>query len=316
MVFGAVVLLGWTLFGGLDALNVAVREGVAPRFGALAYEVALFAAFVAIGAVLDAPFAWYSTFRLEQRFGFNRVTWRLWLADTLKGIALAVVVGVPLLAGVLWIMAAAGTAWWLWAWAAWLVIVVVAQVVVPSVIAPLFNRFEKLQDASLQSRVQALMARAGFAAKGLFVMDGSRRSAHANAYFTGFGAAKRVVFFDTLLARLGAGEVEAVLAHELGHFKLHHIRRRMVTMALFSLAFFALLGWLVDAAVVLRRPRRHAEPHPARRRARAAAAAARQPAVRRLRRAASSPAGRAATSSRPTPSPRSMPTAASSLRRC
>jgi STE24 endopeptidase len=245
MVFGAVVLLGWTLFGGLDALNVAVREGVASRFGALAYEVALFAAFVAIGAVLDAPFAWYSTFRLEQRFGFNRVTWRLWLADTLKGIALAVVVGVPLLAGVLWIMAATGTAWWLWAWAAWLVIVVVAQVVVPSVIAPLFNRFEKLQDASLQSRVQALMARAGFAAKGLFVMDGSRRSAHANAYFTGFGAAKRVVFFDTLLARLGAGEVEAVLAHELGHFKLHHIRRRMVTMALFSLAFFALLGWLV-----------------------------------------------------------------------
>jgi STE24 endopeptidase len=244
MVFGAVVLLGWTLFGGLDALNAAVRDAVAPRFGGLVYEIALFAAFVAIGAVLDAPFEWYSTFRLEQRFGFNRVTWRLWLADALKGIALAIVVGLPLLAGVLWIMAATGSAWWLWAWAAWMVVMLAAQVLVPSVIAPLFNRFEKLQDESLQARVQALMARAGFAAKGLFVMDGSRRSAHANAYFTGFGAAKRVVFFDTLLARLGAGEVEAVLAHELGHFKLHHIRRRMLTLAAVTLCFFALLGWL------------------------------------------------------------------------
>jgi STE24 endopeptidase len=244
MVFGAVVLLGWTLFGGLDALNAEVRAIVAPRAGGLAYEVALFAAFVAIGALLDAPFEWYSTFRLEQRFGFNRVTWRLWLSDTVKGIALATVIGVPLLAAVLWIMAAAGSAWWLWAWVAWMAIVLVAQVIVPSVIAPLFNRFEKLQDESLQARVQALMARAGFAAKGLFVMDGSRRSAHANAYFTGFGAAKRVVFFDTLLARLGAGEVEAVLAHELGHFKLNHIRKRMVVMAALSLGFFALLGWL------------------------------------------------------------------------
>jgi STE24 endopeptidase len=244
MVAGAVVLLGWTLFGGLDLLNAAVRDGVAPRFGSLAYEVALFAAFVAIGAVLDTPFEWYSTFRLEQRFGFNRVTWRLWLADALKGLALAIVVGVPLIAGVLWIMAAAGSAWWLWAWAAWMAVMLAAQVLVPSVIAPLFNRFEKLEDESLQARVQALMTRVGFAAKGLFVMDGSRRSAHGNAYFTGFGAAKRVVFFDTLLARLGAGEVEAVLAHELGHFKLHHIRRRMLTMAVVTLAFFALLGWL------------------------------------------------------------------------
>src|SRR5450755_927232 len=230
MIFGAVVLLAWTLFGGLDTLNTALRDAIAPRAGSLAYEVALFAAFVAIGGVLEAPFEWYSTFRLEQRFGFNRVTWRLWLADTLKGIALAVVVGLPLLTGVLWIMAATGRAWWLWAWAAWLVIVLAAQVLVPSVIAPLFNRFEKLQDESLQARVQALMARAGFAAKGLFVMDGSRRSAHANAYFTGFGAAKRVVFFDTLLSKLSAGEVEAVLAHELGHFKHRHVIKRIVAM--------------------------------------------------------------------------------------
>ena len=135
-------------------------------------------------------------------------------------------------------------------------IIVAAQVIVPSVIAPLFNRFEELKDDVAQARVQALMARAGFAARGLFVMDGSRRSAHANAYFTGFGKAKRVVFFDTLLQRLGAGEVEAVLAHELGHFKLHHIRKRMLAMAVLALAFFALLGWLVDAHLVLRRPRR------------------------------------------------------------
>jgi STE24 endopeptidase len=244
MVAGAALLLGWTLFGGLDALNAAIRDAVAPRAGALAYEVALVVAFVAIGALLELPFDWYSTFRLEQRFGFNRVTWRLWLADLAKGSAVAAIVGIPLLAAVLWIMAAAGTLWWLWAWLAWMAIVLAAQVVVPSVIAPLFNRFEELKDATLRARVEALMARAGFAARGLFVMDGSRRSAHANAYFTGFGSAKRVVFYDTLLARLAAGEVEAVLAHELGHFKLRHITKRMIAMTLATLAFFALLGWL------------------------------------------------------------------------
>ncbi|MEO7116340.1 MAG: M48 family metallopeptidase [Caldimonas sp.] len=244
MIIGGIVLLGWTLFGGLDLLNDIVRDAVAPTAGALAYEIALVAAFFAIGALFDLPFEWYSTFRLEQRFGFNRTTWQLWIADTLKGIAVAVVIGVPLLAGVLWIMAATGRAWWLFAWAAWLAIVVLAQVIVPTFIAPLFNRFDKLQDESLEARVQALMARVGFVAKGLFVMDGSRRSAHGNAYFTGFGKARRVVFFDTLLTRLGAGEVEAVLAHELGHFKLHHIRKRMAAMAVLSLGFFALLGWL------------------------------------------------------------------------
>ena len=244
MVAGAAVLLGWTLFGGLDALNHAVRDAVAPRFGALAYEVALVTAFVVVGTLVELPFDWYATFRLEERFGFNRVTWRLWLADLAKGIALAAAIGLPLLAGVLWIMREAGTAWWLWAWLAWLAIVVAAQVVVPSVIAPLFNRFEELNDAPLRERVEALMARAGFTARGLFVMDGSRRSAHANAYFTGFGRAKRVVFYDTLLARLATREVEAVLAHELGHFKLRHIKKRLLAMAALMLAFFALLGWL------------------------------------------------------------------------
>ena len=244
MVAGAAVLLGWTLFGGLDALNAELRDAVAPRFGALAYEVALVAAFATVGALIELPFDLYATFRLEERFGFNRVTWRLWLVDFVKGVALAAVIGVPIITAVLWIMEAAGTAWWLWAWLAWMAIILAAQVIVPSVIAPLFNRFEELRDATLRARVEALMARAGFASRGLFVMDGSRRSAHANAYFTGFGRAKRVVFFDTLLARLAAGEIEAVLAHELGHFKLRHIRKRLLAMSAMTLAFFALLGWL------------------------------------------------------------------------
>lgn len=248
MLFGAVVLLGWTLFGGLDALNTALLGSIGPAWNGLAYELALIAAFSVIGGLLDLPFALYATFGLEQRFGFNRLTWRLWLADAVKGIALVVVIGLPIAALVLWIMAATGRFWWLWAWAAWMAIVFAAQVLVPTVIAPWFNRFEELKDASLAKRIEALMQRAGLAASGLFVMDGSRRSAHANAYFTGFGRAKRVVFFDTLLARLAPAEVEAVLAHELGHFKLRHIRKRMVAMAAVTLAFFALLGWLATRA--------------------------------------------------------------------
>ena len=244
MAFGALVVLGWTLFGGLDALNVAVRDATAARWGGLAYGVALIAAFTVVGSVLELPFDLYATFRLEQRFGFNRVTWRLWLADAARSAALGIVVGLPLLALVLWIMGAAGPFWWLGAWAAWMAIVLVAQVLVPTWIAPLFNRFEELKDASLVERIRALMARAGLAASGLFVMDGSRRSAHANAYFTGFGKARRVVFFDTLLARLAPAEVEAVLAHELGHFKLRHVTKRIAAMAALTLAFFALLGWL------------------------------------------------------------------------
>ena len=242
--FGAAVLLGWTLLGGLDALNSAVHAAVFPRFGGLAYQLALLAAFSVISGLLELPFDLYATFRLEQRFGFNRMTWRLWLADAAKGLLVGIVVGLPIAALILWIMGATGPLWWLWAWGAWMGFNLLALVLYPTVIAPLFNKFEPLADASLQSRVQALMARCGFQAKGLFVMDGSRRSAHANAYFTGMGAAKRVVFFDTLLAKLTGGEVEAVLAHELGHFKHRHVVKRIVLMFALSLAGFALLGWL------------------------------------------------------------------------
>jgi STE24 endopeptidase len=242
--FGTALLLGWTLLGGLDALNTSVRDAIQPRFGDMAYQLALLGAFVLIGALLDLPADLYRTFRLEQRFGFNRMTWRLYLLDALKGTLVGVLIGAPLAALILWIMAATGGWWWLWAWAAWTAFQLLVLVLYPTVIAPLFNTFKPLPDESLKVRVQALMARCGFAAKGLFVMDGSRRSAHANAYFTGLGASKRVVFFDTLLAKLTPGEVEAVLAHELGHFSHKHVLKRMLLMFVLSLAGLALLGWL------------------------------------------------------------------------
>jgi STE24 endopeptidase len=241
---GSAVLLGWTLLGGLDALNAVLRNALLPDYGAMVYQLALLTAFSVIGALIDLPLEWVSTFRVEQRFGFNRMNLGLWLADLLKGAAVGALIGLPLAALILWIMGASGGLWWLYAWAAWVAFNGVLLVLYPTVIAPLFNKFEPLADESLKARVQALMQRCGFAAKGLFVMDGSRRSAHANAYFTGLGSSKRVVFFDTLLKRLSPGEVEAVLAHELGHFKHKHVIKRMVAIFGFSLLGLALLGWL------------------------------------------------------------------------
>lgn len=242
--FGSAVLLGWTLLGGLDTLNLALRDALLPGWGPMAYQLALLAAFVVIGSVIELPFEWYSAFRIEQRFGFNRMTMKLWVADLFKGALVGAAIGLPLAALVLWIMGATGGLWWLYAWVAWVGFNLLLLVIYPTVIAPIFNKFEPLPDESLKARVQALMQRCGFAAKGLFVMDGSRRSAHANAYFTGLGAAKRVVFFDTLLERLTPGEVEAVLAHELGHFKRRHVVKRMAGIFGLSLAGLALLGWL------------------------------------------------------------------------
>jgi STE24 endopeptidase len=244
--FGAAVLLGWTLLGGLDALNAAVREAIQPRWGNMAYQLALLAAFALISALLDLPFEWWSTFRIEQRFGFNRSSMRLFVTDLAKSLLLGAALGLPLAALVLWIMGSTGGWWWLWAWGAWTAFNLLILLIYPTLIAPLFNKFEPLRDETLATRVQALMQRCGFAAKGLFVMDGSRRSAHGNAYFTGLGAAKRVVFFDTLLSTLSPGEVEAVLAHELGHFKRRHVLKRMATMFALSLAGLALLGWLAS----------------------------------------------------------------------
>ena len=242
--FGVAVLMGWTLLGGLEALNTWVLNATLPTLGPLGYQICLVAAFTLIASLIDLPADWHATFRIEQRFGFNRMTHRMWVMDQLKSTGVGALIGLPLLALVLWLMGAAGSAWWLWAWGVWMGFNLLLLVIYPTWIAPLFNKFTPLADESLAQRVQTLMQRCGFAAKGLFVMDGSRRSAHANAYFTGLGSSKRVVFYDTLLSRLSADEVEAVLAHELGHFKHRHVLKRIVAMFGLSLAGLALLGWL------------------------------------------------------------------------
>lgn len=238
---GAVVLLGWTLLGGLHALNQALLAWLG---AGMAQQLAMLACFAAIGGLLDLPFTLYQTFVIEERFGFNKMTLRLWLADAIKGLVLGTIIGLPIAWLMLWLMGAAGSFWWLWAWGAWMAFNLLLLVLYPTVIAPLFNKFRPLEDEAIKARVTALMQRCGFAAKGLFVMDGSKRSAHANAYFTGFGAAKRVVFFDTLLNKLSPGEVDAVLAHELGHFRHRHVVKRIVGLFAASLVGFALLGFL------------------------------------------------------------------------
>jgi STE24 endopeptidase len=244
LAWSAAVVLGWTLMGGLSALDQWIDGTGLRQWGPLASQLALVAAFALIGGLLDLPLSWYGTFRVEERFGFNKMSLGLWLGDLLKSTLVGALIGLPILALILWLMGSTGPLWWLWAWAAWMGFNLLILVLYPTVIAPLFNKFEPLQDESLKARVTALMQRCGFSAKGLFVMDGSKRSAHANAYFTGFGAAKRVVFYDTLLKQLSPGEVDAVLAHELGHFKHKHIVQRIVMLFALSLGGLALLGWL------------------------------------------------------------------------
>ncbi len=237
------MLIGWTLLGGLETLNSALQPfGIA--LGGLGYQVALVFVFSLIGGLIELPLDWYSHFRIEQRFGFNRMSLALWLTDLIKNFFVSVLIGLPLIAMVLWLMGAAGTTWWLWAWGAWVAFNLLLMVIYPVWIAPLFNNFQPLEDETLKQRVQALMQRCGFAAEGLFVMDGSKRSAESNAYFTGLGKAKRVVFYDTLLARLSHDELEAVLAHELGHFHHRHLRKSLTSIFAITLAGFAALGWL------------------------------------------------------------------------
>ncbi len=241
LALGAAVLLGWTLLGGLDALNQWL---MAWMDGGMAQQLALLGGFALISGLIDLPLTLYQTFVIEQRFGFNKMTLRLWWFDLLKSTLMGVVIGLPIAALILWLMGSAGPFWWLWAWGVWMAFNLLLLLIYPTFIAPLFNKFQPLEDESLKSRVTTLMQRCGFAAKGLFVMDGSKRSAHANAYFTGFGASKRVVFYDTLLGQLEPAEVEAVLAHELGHFKHRHVLKRIASLFALSLVGFALLGWL------------------------------------------------------------------------
>ena len=242
--WSALILVGWTLLGGLSLLNQTLAAW--PVLGAMGHQLALLAAFVLINGLLELPLSLYQTFVLEERFGFNKTTRSLWLTDLAKSSLVAALLGLPIAALILWLMGAAGALWWFWAWGTWMVFNLLALWLFPTYIAPLFNRFTALQDEALKTRVTALMQQCGFAAQGLFVMDGSKRSAHGNAYFTGFGASKRVVFYDTLLAKLSVDEVAAVLAHELGHFKHRHIQRRMVMMFAMSLIGFALIGWLAN----------------------------------------------------------------------
>ena len=241
LAWGALLILAWTLLGGLSLLN----QWLMGLLGAgITQQVALLLAFTAIGSIIDLPFSLYRTFVLEERFGFNKTTFKLWLQDALKSMFIGACIGLPLAALVIWMMGATGSWWWLWTWSVWMGFNLLMLLIYPTWIAPLFNQFKPLQDPALKDRVTALMARCGFTSKGFYVMDGSKRSAHANAYFTGFGASKRVVFYDTLLAQLTPNEVDAVLAHELGHFKHGHISKRIVSLFGMSLLGFALLGWI------------------------------------------------------------------------
>jgi STE24 endopeptidase len=241
LAWDSLLLLGWTLGGGLELLDSAWRGS---GFGPIVTGTGLLLSAMIIMTLLDMPFTLYHTFVIEQRFGFNRSTAGVFITDLLKQAALLFVIGAPLLALALWIMEASGGLWWLYVWLVWMTFTLVMFWAYPAVIAPLFNKFTPLENESLKQRIQALMDKCGFHSKGIFVMDGSKRSGHGNAYFTGFGSNKRIVFFDTLLESLEPQEIEAVLAHELGHFRLKHIQKRLLSTMLLSFAALALLGWL------------------------------------------------------------------------
>ena len=241
LAWGAAVVLAWTLLGGLSALNQLLADLLGHG---TVQQVALVAVFVAIGSLLDLPFTLYQTFVIEERFGFNKTSLKLWLQDFVKSLLLSALIGLPFITLVVWMMGATGPWWWLWVWGVWMGFNLLALLIYPTWIAPIFNKFQPLEDPNVKERVSQLMARCGFTSKGFYVMDGSKRSAHANAYFTGFGASKRVVFYDTLLSQLSPPEVDAVLAHELGHFKHRHVIKRIVSMFALSLLGFFALGWV------------------------------------------------------------------------
>ena len=256
----AVLLLALTVGGGIAALDALWRRTgwSEPWLG-----LAVIATVVLVIQLVDLPFSIWRTFGLEARFGFNRTTPALFVADLAKSLALAVLLGAPLLVATLLLMERAGRWWWIWAWALWLAVMLLMAWAWPVFIAPLFNRFSPLEDPALKARIEALLARCGFASRGVFVVDNSRRSSHGNAYFTGIGRHKRIVFFDTLLERLAHPEVEAVLAHELGHFRLRHVRKRLLLSMGVTLVGLAALGWLAQqpgfyAALGVPQPSTHA----------------------------------------------------------
>ena len=239
-VLGMVILLLWTVGGGL-----ALLSGFWQDFGwsEMTVGIVFILSFFVLSSLVDLPFSWYRTFVLEEEFGFNKNSLSLFLSDMVKQTVLMLIIGAPLLWGALWLMDGAGDYWWLYLWAAWIAFTLLMMWAYPAFIAPLFNKFTPLEDEQLKSRVENLMSRCGFKSQGIYVMDGSRRSGHGNAYFTGLGSNKRIVFFDTLLKTLNEEQIEAVLAHELGHFRRKHVIKNMGVMAVLSLASLALLGW-------------------------------------------------------------------------
>ncbi|GBF30626.1 protease HtpX [bacterium MnTg04] len=240
-VVDTLVLLGWTIAGGLGlVLGFWGGLGLNAVVAGTAAGISVFF----IVSLLSLPLSAYSTFTIEARFGFNRTTLGTFLGDLVKGWLLMALLGGPLIAAILWLMDQAGSKWWLYAWVVWTSFTLLLTWAYPTFIAPIFNKFTPLADEQLKQRIEQLMIRCGFRSKGIFVMDGSRRSSHGNAYFTGLGNNKRIVFFDTLINRLEPAEVEAVLAHELGHFRLNHVRKRMLLSMAIGLAGLALLGWL------------------------------------------------------------------------
>ena len=237
----ALVLLAFTFGGGLQLLH----DFWSARLDGLSYGVALIVSVMTISGLIDLPLSLYTQFVIEERFGFNRMTLRLFFADLAKQLALGLIIGIPVLLAVLWLMTQMGANWWLYVWLFWCGFNLLILFIYPAWIAPLFNKFTPLEDTALKQRIEALLSRCGFASSGLFVMDGSKRSAHGNAYFTGFGKTKRIVFFDTLLGRLQPEEVEAVLAHELGHFRHRHIVKRIVMIFAMTLLLLYALGQLM-----------------------------------------------------------------------
>ncbi len=248
--FDAALLLAFTLGGGIQSIAglVSAKLGNGWFNAPVAQGMATIVMVLVIYSLLEAPFSIYRTFVIEARFGFNKMTFRLYLLDALKGMLIGAILGLPLLFGVLWLMERMGAYWWLYVWLVWVVFNLLVLFIYPSFIAPLFNKFSPMQDDAMKSRIEGLLRKCGFTAQGLFVMDGSKRSSHGNAYFTGFGKTKRIVFFDTLLERLSINEVEAVLAHELGHFKRRHVVKRIAATFALSLGFLWLLGQLMQTA--------------------------------------------------------------------
>ncbi|UCV12611.1 M48 family metallopeptidase [Dechloromonas denitrificans] len=240
----AALLLALTLGGGLAWLH----DFWTSRLDGLSYGLAIIFSVMLVSAIIDLPFSLYRQFVIEARHGFNRMSLGLFFSDLLKQSLIGLLIGTPVILAVLWLMTAMGSAWWFYVWLFWSAFNLLIMFIYPTWIAPLFNKFSPLEDGEMKTRIEALLARCGFRSSGLFVMDGSKRSSHGNAYFTGFGNNKRIVFFDTLLSRLAPTEVEAVLAHELGHFRKRHILQRIVLMFAVSLGFLWLLGQLIDAA--------------------------------------------------------------------